>query len=256
MEFRCVECGFRIGKNKPLFVQYSPGNIRLLRCVNCNAVADEYIECEIMILLIDLILHKAKAYRHLLYNLLNRHEVSFKVLLWKSTLAFLLLDAYRILILDWSEDGWGLSMGFSSFVLRCGQMLMDLVFGNFLFFSILLIMARFVLDASAGVFRYKDILLAICMSSYIRIFLIAMMVWEFPSSVLFIVDIFVLSSNTVALKVVTESSIGKCMGACFSAHAVKLFVRMVLDVNRHYRRDNLMSFWQNSFLSLNEVRPT
>ncbi|CAK7348606.1 unnamed protein product [Dovyalis caffra] len=45
MEHRCVECGFPI---KTLFVQYSPGNIRLMRCENCKAVADEYIECEFM----------------------------------------------------------------------------------------------------------------------------------------------------------------------------------------------------------------
>jgi len=33
MEPRCVECGFPI---KTLFVQYSPGNIRLMRCVNLS----------------------------------------------------------------------------------------------------------------------------------------------------------------------------------------------------------------------------
>lgn len=67
-EFRCIQCGFPI---KRLFLQYSPGNIRLMKCVsfwllvvwlhssfvywyscwqeNCKAVADEYIECEIMV---------------------------------------------------------------------------------------------------------------------------------------------------------------------------------------------------------------
>uniref|UniRef100_A0A6N2LB33 Protein ARV n=1 Tax=Salix viminalis TaxID=40686 RepID=A0A6N2LB33_SALVM len=43
MEHRCIECGFRI---ETLFLQYPPGNIRL---VSCKAVADEYIECEFMI---------------------------------------------------------------------------------------------------------------------------------------------------------------------------------------------------------------
>lgn len=73
-DFRCVQCGFFI---KTLYIQYSPGNIRLMRCVihlsftksicfyvmvfisnvlkvktiqgNCKAVADEYIECEVMV---------------------------------------------------------------------------------------------------------------------------------------------------------------------------------------------------------------
>ena len=33
--YRCVECGFRI---KTLFVQYSPGNIRLMKCVSTHFV--------------------------------------------------------------------------------------------------------------------------------------------------------------------------------------------------------------------------
>ncbi|KAF3787916.1 arv1-like protein [Nymphaea thermarum] len=65
MNFRCIHCGFPV---ETLFIQYSPGNIRLMKCENCRSVADEYIECEIMILLIDLVLHKSKAYHHLLNN--------------------------------------------------------------------------------------------------------------------------------------------------------------------------------------------
>ncbi|XP_059634478.1 protein ARV 2 isoform X2 [Cornus florida] len=209
MDFRCVECGYRI--NKELFVQYSPGNIRLMKCDNCRAVADEYIECEIMILLIDLILHKPKAYRHLLYNMIHLQAANLECLFWKLALGFLLLDAYRILLLNRSEEEWGLSM------------LMDLLFGNFVFLCTLLLMTRFFLDESAGVSRYKDILFTIFISSYFKIFLIAMMVWEFPLSVLFIIDMFVLSSNTVALKVITDSAMNKCMSACFCAYAVKLF---------------------------------
>ncbi|KAL7211276.1 hypothetical protein ACSBR2_014205 [Camellia fascicularis] len=183
-----------------------------------------------MILLIDLILHKPKAYRHLLHNVLNPQVVNLEGLFWKSIFAFLLLDTYRILVLNWSDAGWKLPIRFSSLVLRYGKMLMDLLLGNFMFLYILLIVTRFFLDKSAGVSRYKDILLAIFISSYFKVFFIAMMVWEFPASVLFIIDIFVLSSNTVALKVITESSVDKCIGACFSAYAVKFLVKGALDI--------------------------
>ncbi|PSS05104.1 Protein arv1 like isoform 2 [Actinidia chinensis var. chinensis] len=247
MEFRCIWCGFRIRNNKALFVQYSPGNIRLMRCESCKAVADEYIEREIMNLLIDLILYKPKAYRHLLYNLLNQQVVNLEGLFWKSLFVFLLLDAYRIVFLNWSEEGWGLSMSFSTLILRCGKMLMDLLFGNFMFLCSLLLATKFILGASAGVSWYKDILLAIFITSYFNIFLIAMMVWEFPSSVLFIIDIFVLSSNTVALKVITESSISKCIGACFCAHAVKFLVRSVPSIICQNHRDNSASLLPNDF---------
>ncbi|KAJ9680986.1 hypothetical protein PVL29_020078 [Vitis rotundifolia] len=221
MELRCIHCGFPI---KTLFLQYSPGNIRLMKCENCKAVADEYIECESMIVLIDLILHKPKAYRHLLFNLLNPQTLNFQGLLWKSALGFLLLDAYRIMVLTRSEEEWGLSMSFSSLFWRFSKILMDVLFGNLAFLSIFLLATRNLLYTVGGASRYKNLLLAILISSYFKIFLIAMMVWELPSSVIFIIDVFVLSSNTVALKVVTGSGMSRCAETCFVAHAVKLFV--------------------------------
>ncbi|KAI9400024.1 hypothetical protein POPTR_002G181700v4 [Populus trichocarpa] len=124
MEHRCVECGFPI---ETLFVQYSPGNIRLMRCANCEAVADEYIECEFMILV-------------------------------------------------------------------------DVFVGNFMFICVFLLSMRLLLNTSIQISRCRDILLAVLVSSHFKIFLIATMVWEFPFSVIFIIDLFVLSSNTVALK--------------------------------------------------------
>ncbi|XP_048421331.1 uncharacterized protein LOC103956342 isoform X5 [Pyrus x bretschneideri] len=89
-----------------LFVHYSPGNIRLMKCGNFKAVADEYIECEPIVKLlffffnffpskfnkfvtffcclhcqiipIDSILHKTKAYTHLLYNVIDPQAPSFQ----------------------------------------------------------------------------------------------------------------------------------------------------------------------------------
>ncbi|KAJ4727997.1 protein arv1-like [Melia azedarach] len=227
MEYRCVKCGFRI---KTLFVQYSPGNIRLMKCENCRAVADEYIECEIMILLIDLILHKPQAYRHLLYNVLNRETVNLEGLLWKSTIGFLLLDAYRSLLLRRSNEEQCSTMSFSSLVWICQKMLKDVVFGNITFLAVFLLTSRILLNTSAALSRFKDFFLAVLISSYFKIFLVAMMVWKFPSSVIFIIDLFVLSSNTVALKVITESDMNRIIGACLGAHAAKFFVIQGLEL--------------------------
>ncbi|XP_021613409.1 protein ARV 1 isoform X3 [Manihot esculenta] len=119
MKYRCVQCGFGI---KTLFVQYSPGNIRLMKCENCKAIADEYIECELMIILIDLILHKPKAYRHLLYNVLNQQTVELEGLLWKSTVTFLLFDAYRSLLLLRNKEEQSSALSFPSLVWRSQQL--------------------------------------------------------------------------------------------------------------------------------------
>ncbi|XP_012844822.1 PREDICTED: protein arv1-like [Erythranthe guttata] len=89
-DFRCVQCGFPI---KTLYIQYSPGNIRLMRCGKCKAVADEYIECELMILVIDLILHKPKAFRHLFYNMFSKETVNFEVQFHSLTFAIVKLGS-------------------------------------------------------------------------------------------------------------------------------------------------------------------
>ncbi|XP_047315680.1 protein ARV 1 [Impatiens glandulifera] len=218
MDFRCIECGFHIRSKKSLYVQYSPGNIRLMKCESCRAVADEYIECEIMILLIDLILHKPKAYRHLLYNKLDQ-----QALFWKAGISFLVLDAYRLLILSGREEGVS-DMWISFPSLTYPKMLMNLIFGNIAFLVTVLLWTRSLLKDLNTFLRCEHILLAIFLSSYFKIFLIAMMVWEFPLSVLLIIDLFVLSSNTVAFKVMTELPLDKCIMVCFSAHAIKFFV--------------------------------
>ncbi|XLR09880.1 hypothetical protein S83_037818 [Arachis hypogaea] len=57
MGYQCVRCSFPI---KSFYVQYSPDNIRLMKCEKCKAIADECLECEIMIPMIDLMLHKQK----------------------------------------------------------------------------------------------------------------------------------------------------------------------------------------------------
>ncbi|RVW95413.1 hypothetical protein CK203_028637 [Vitis vinifera] len=194
-----------------------------MKCENCKAVADEYIECESMIVLIDLILHKPKAYRHLLFNLLNPQTLNFQ---FPTVIAGFIVEVSfgvssfgcMILVLTRSEEEWGLSMSFSSLFWRFSKILMDVLFGNLAFLSIFLLATRNLLNTVAGasselkkghwrfvsffskLHRYKNLLLAILISSYFKIFLIAMMVWELPSSVIFIIDVFVLSSNTVALK--------------------------------------------------------
>ncbi|KAJ7007976.1 protein arv1 [Populus alba x Populus x berolinensis] len=252
MEHRCVECGFPI---ETLFLQYSPGNIRLLRCANCEAVADEYIECEFMIILIDLILHKTKAYRHLLFSVINQRRVNFEVQtasfsyvyflqfigcfagfvmevnlcvssfgclypflvlviffeylntplnLWYEMVLYALMIKDRSLLLKKNEGEWGSSMK-TSIVSTFQEILVDVFVGNFMFICVFLLSMRLLLNTSIQISRCRGILLAVLVSSHFKIFLIATMVWllnvwEFPFSVIFIIDLFVLSSNTVALK--------------------------------------------------------
>ncbi|XP_047977394.1 protein ARV 1-like isoform X2 [Salvia hispanica] len=176
-DFRCVQCGFPV---KTLYIQYSPGNIRLVKCGNCKAVADGYIECEVMILILDLILHKPKAYRHVFYNMFSKETVKF-------------------------------------------EMLTGVMFGNLIFICVLFCGTRKLLSPATIFHGWKQMLFVVVVSSYFKIFLLAMMVWEFPSSVIVIIDVFVLSSNTVALKVITNSVMRRSLLVCALAHGLKCF---------------------------------
>jgi hypothetical protein len=68
-----------------LVKQFGGGNMRLTQCVRstvacpdvrsisaaqakCNCDADKYVEYELAIVVLDLILHRPQAYRHLLFN--------------------------------------------------------------------------------------------------------------------------------------------------------------------------------------------
>ncbi|PIA45164.1 hypothetical protein AQUCO_01700595v1 [Aquilegia coerulea] len=172
MEFKCVHCGFKM---KLLFIQYSPGNIRLMKCENCKEVADEYIECEIMILLIDLILQKRKAYSHLLFN--TRDNVDFEGILWKLGVLHLLVDSCKILLLKECKDYWGSSRSFELSFLVLGKVLLGVILSNLAFICTLFLSTRILLTSFTEITSFKSVLLAIVVSSYFKIFLMAMMVY-------------------------------------------------------------------------------
>jgi hypothetical protein len=105
----------------------------------------------------------------------------------------------RYLILESSKGNLGSSMSYSSLASVCCKMLMDVFFGNLMFLLTFFFMVKIFLHISISVSRCSEILLGLLISCYFKIFLIAM-VWEFPSSVIFITELFCLSSNAVALK--------------------------------------------------------
>lgn len=63
--YRCVNCGAEV---EELYRRYCPSVLKLLKCGTCDLLADKYIEYDPVIILVDLILLKRQAYRHLLHN--------------------------------------------------------------------------------------------------------------------------------------------------------------------------------------------
>ncbi|XP_023632800.1 protein arv1 homolog isoform X2 [Capsella rubella] len=176
-----------------------------------------------MIIFIDLILHRPKVYRHVLSNAINPETVNIQHLLWKLVFAYLLLDSYRSLLLRRVDNK---SSFYESSFLICLKVLISVLSANAAFILSFAIAAKCLLNE---VSRRRDIMLGILISSYFKIFLLAMLVWEFPMSVIFIVDILILTSNTMALEVMTESSTTRCIAVCLIAHLVRFLVGQILE---------------------------
>ncbi|KHC78644.1 hypothetical protein MGS_02923 [Candida albicans P78042] len=63
----CIECGY--SNIDCLYSKYKSDYIKLSVCPECNKIADKYIEYDSVILFLDILLLKRKAYKHLAYNL-------------------------------------------------------------------------------------------------------------------------------------------------------------------------------------------
>nr|CDP97416.1 Bm5235, isoform b [Brugia malayi] len=72
-EYICINC---CHPSSSLFLKYSDNGIRLTPCSNCGRAVDAYIEYDIVLVIIDLMLQYIEAYRHFLMNTGN-NRVSF-----------------------------------------------------------------------------------------------------------------------------------------------------------------------------------
>ncbi|KAJ3364820.1 sterol homeostasis protein [Allomyces javanicus] len=99
--FRCIQCGTPAQR---LYITYSKGNLQLEQCVSCGAFVDTYVECDAVLVAIDMLLHKPQVYRHVLFNRrgragqpeLPRHGVDLRVA--RFGLLVVLFDVYTRLL--------------------------------------------------------------------------------------------------------------------------------------------------------------
>uniref|UniRef100_A0A3P8VC80 Protein ARV n=1 Tax=Cynoglossus semilaevis TaxID=244447 RepID=A0A3P8VC80_CYNSE len=63
--FRCVECNEQATE---LHRDYSNGILTITICGSCQKPVDKYIEYDPVIILIDALLCKTQAFRHILFN--------------------------------------------------------------------------------------------------------------------------------------------------------------------------------------------
>lgn len=80
----CIQCG---ESAEELFKLFECDIIKISHCENCHKVVDKYVEFDPVIILLDVLLFKPQAYRHILFNI----QIQFQ---WKLCVVCLLCGAY------------------------------------------------------------------------------------------------------------------------------------------------------------------
>ncbi|KAJ1717872.1 sterol homeostasis protein, partial [Coemansia biformis] len=90
----CIECGSPVSS---LYTEYGAGHIRLTQCGECKCFADKYVEHDVVIKFIDMLLHKPQVYRHLLVNKLEFRQPAIERNIAKLGILLILFNVY----IDW-----------------------------------------------------------------------------------------------------------------------------------------------------------
>lgn len=199
--FRCVECN---EKALELHRDYSKGILKITICESCQKPVDKYIEYDPVIILIDAILCKTQAFRHILFNTsLSIH--------WKLCVFCLLCEAYlRWSLLHSSEQSsdpadlirYTKEWEFYGMFALASLELLAFCAGVLLFVWLVVVCVQR-RSVEPGL-----LLKALLLSCYGKVLLIPTVIWEHDYSplCLALIKLFVLTSNSQAIRVILNSS--------------------------------------------------
>ncbi|XP_070705479.1 protein ARV1 [Pempheris klunzingeri] len=200
-DFRCVECNETAAE---LHRDYSNGILKITICESCQKPVDKYIEYDPVIILIDATLCKTQAFRHILFNTsLNIH--------WKLCVFCLLCEAY----LRWSLRHGSEHSSDPADIIRytkewefygmfgLAALELSAFCGGVLCF-LWLVVGRL----QGGAVELGLLLRALLLSCYGKVLLIPAVIWEHDYSPLCLglIKLFVLTSNSQAIRVILNSS--------------------------------------------------
>eukprot|EP00835_Amoeboradix_gromovi_P006624 NODE_818_length_3941_cov_0.458355.p2 type:complete len:211 gc:universal NODE_818_length_3941_cov_0.458355:3255-2623(-) len=146
---RCVFCCSNVDK---LILEYSGYHV-LAHCRKCDNIADPYLEYDLVLLSLDLIIQKPQAYRHVLWLNFSYSFISrFFVLIF-------LFEVYINLLLVEYES---------------------ILIANLWIFTLFDKMFFYLLVCSWFYFRYSRIVaIPLCISSFPILFILASILWQF-----------------------------------------------------------------------------
>ncbi|XP_053499561.1 protein ARV1 isoform X1 [Ictalurus furcatus] len=201
--FKCIECNEEASE---LYRDYRNGIVKITICRSCAKPVDKYIEYDPVIILIDAILCKIQAFRHILFNTQINRAVFSPQIHWKLCVFCLLCEAY----LRWSRLQSSEVTSDPSDIIRYAKE-WDF-YGMFALASLELgvycagvLAALWCVQKLYGVsVDTSDLLKALLLSCYGKVLLIPAVIWEHDYSPLCftLIRVFVLTSNAQAVRVI------------------------------------------------------
>ncbi|XP_018597962.1 protein ARV1 [Scleropages formosus] len=220
--FRCVECSADAFE---LYRDYTNGILKISICGSCHKPVDKYIEYDPVIILIDAILCKTQAFRHILFNTkINIH--------WKLCVFCLLCEAY----LRWSRlQGSEQSADPADIIRYTTEWEFYGMFGLAtlelgIFLGGVLAFLWLIQRLQGSSLELEPLLKALLLSCYGKLLLIPAVIWEHDYSLLCfaLLRLFVLTSNSQAIRVILNSSrrlsfLAVCIGLLLETLAAQSF---------------------------------
>ncbi|XP_044145866.1 protein ARV1 [Bufo gargarizans] len=199
--YRCIECN---EESTELYRDYRHGVLKITICKSCQKPVDKYIEYDPVIILINAMLCKVQAYRHILFNTaINIHG--------KLCIFCLLCEAYT----RWRQLPGSSNQTNPEDIIRYAKewdfykqfgiaALEQAAFLTGIFIVLFLARPKTLKSHSQLAFLLKALLL----SSYGKLLLIPAVIWEhdYTPLCLRLITLFVLTSNTQAIRVTLDVS--------------------------------------------------
>ncbi|NXF52742.1 ARV1 protein, partial [Oceanites oceanicus] len=194
--YRCIECH---GEAAELYRDYQRGVLRISICKSCQKPVDKYIEYDPVIILINAILCKTQAYRHILFNTkINIHgKLCIFCLLCEAYLRWLQLqDSSQNIdpddLIRYAKE-WDFYRMFGIASLEQTSFLLGI------FITLWWMRPEMLKTKSDFILLLKALLL----SSYGKLLLIPAVIWEhdYTPLCLAFIKVFVLISNSQAIRV-------------------------------------------------------
>ncbi|OZC06607.1 Arv1-like family protein [Onchocerca flexuosa] len=213
-EYICINC---CHPSSSLFLKYSDNGIRLTPCSNCGKAVDVYIEYDIVLVIIDLMLQYIGAYRHFLMNTSNRH-------CHKLCIIFMLCDAYskwiRQRIMSGNENAYDLEWKFYECLLQ-----------SWLEMASFMIVLTLLSSQTSTKFSINKMVQTFCVGSYGNVFAVLSIIWHLHLvwSYRMLTELFVFISHVQTQRALCSGTLIRSILVVLTATVVSRSIGLLMD---------------------------